>query len=64
LGSTSINSILAKYQDQAFQFADACLMHLAEREKIDTVFTLDRKDFGVYRNKDKKPLSLVSIATD
>lgn len=26
-------------------------MHLAEREEISTVFTLDRRDFGVYRPK-------------
>lgn len=45
----SINAILAKYEDQRFQLADACLMHLANREGIDTVFTLDRKDFEVYK---------------
>ncbi len=54
-----INAILAKYEDQQFQLADACLMHLANREGIDTVFTLDRKDFEVYRPKSGTPLILL-----
>jgi len=29
--------------------ADASLVHLANRESIDTIFTLDRRDFSVYR---------------
>lgn len=29
-----IESILSKYADQSFQLADACLMHLAEREGV------------------------------
>ena len=31
------------------QLADAALVYLAEREGLDTVFTLDRRDFSVYR---------------
>lgn len=45
----AINSILEKYEDQSFQLADAALMHLAEREDVDAIFTLDRKDFQLYR---------------
>ncbi len=44
-----IQAILDQYQDQGFQLADACLMYLAEREKVDCVFTLDRRDFSVFR---------------
>jgi len=54
-----INSILEKYEDQGFQLADAALMYLAEREQIDRVFTLDERDFLVYRNSSGKPLSIV-----
>jgi len=53
--------IVGHYADQDFDFADACLMHLAEREGIDTVFTLDRKDFLVFLLAGRKPLTLVSI---
>jgi uncharacterized protein len=46
---SGIATILAKYQTLGLQLADATLVHLANREGIDTVFTLDRRDFGVLR---------------
>lgn len=42
-------AILARYKDLGIQLADASLAHLANREGIETVFTLDRRDFGVLR---------------
>jgi predicted nucleic acid-binding protein len=30
-------------------FADATLVHLANREKLTTVFTVDQSDFHTYR---------------
>jgi predicted nucleic acid-binding protein len=45
----AIASILAKYRNLEIQLADAALMHLADREGIDSIFTLDRRDFGVMR---------------
>ena len=44
-----IGKILQRYRKLNAQLADAALVHLAEREGIDTVFTLDRRDFSVYR---------------
>ncbi len=44
-----ITAILAKYKGLGIQLADASLVHLANREGIDTIFTLDRRDFGVLR---------------
>ena len=38
-----------RYADCSPQLADASLVYLAERERIDTVFTLDRRDFSIYR---------------
>ena len=40
---------LTRYRKMGAQIADGALVHLAEREGIDTVFTLDRRDFLVYR---------------
>lgn len=48
-----------KYEDQQPQLADACLMYLAEQEKLDTVFTLDRRDFSVYRLGGRRTLHLL-----
>src|SRR5207247_8002002 len=44
-----ITRIMEKYQNLSTQLADSALLHLAEREGITTVFTLDRRDFWVYR---------------
>ena len=44
-----IASILKKYCDIQIQLADAALVHLAGRDGLDTIFTLDRRDFSVYR---------------
>ncbi len=48
-----------KYEDQQPQLADACLMYLAEQEKLGTVFTLDRRDFSVYRLGGRRTLHLL-----
>lgn len=55
----SIRAILDRYSDQGFDLADACLMHLAERERIKQVFTLDRRDFGIYRLSNGSTLQLL-----
>jgi predicted nucleic acid-binding protein len=44
-----IASILKKYRDIRIQLADAALVHLAGRNGLDTIFTLDQRDFSVYR---------------
>ena len=44
-----IASILKKYRDTGIQLADAALVHLAGRDGLDTIFTLDQRDFSVYR---------------
>jgi predicted nucleic acid-binding protein len=44
-----IASIMTKYRDLRIQLADAALVHLAGRDGLDTVFTLDQRDFLVYR---------------
>lgn len=54
-----IETILAKYADQNFQLADAALMHLAQRENIRQVLTLDRKDFGIFRTDPGQSLHLL-----
>jgi len=44
-----IASILQKYRDIGIQLADAALVHMAARNKLNTIFTLDQRDFSVYR---------------
>ena len=42
-------TFLRKYQRLKPQMADASLVYLAEVHDTDTVFTLDRRDFSVFR---------------
>jgi predicted nucleic acid-binding protein len=54
-----ISAILTKYRDLRVQLADAALLHLANRESIHTIFTLDRRDFEVFRLKNGKRPRLI-----
>jgi len=44
-----IRELMLKYRDLPMDLADAALVRVAERDRIDRVFTIDRKDFEVYR---------------
>ena len=55
----AIGAILKRYRRLRPQLADAALVHLARREQIDTIFTLDRRDFRVYRGPANRALTLV-----
>jgi predicted nucleic acid-binding protein len=54
-----IAAFMKRYESIGAQLADAALVHLAEREGIRTVFTLDRRDFSVYRLKRNRTLKLL-----
>lgn len=56
----AISNVFATFDDQDTDLADACLVHLAERESIPTVFTFDRRHFSVYRTASGKALSILS----
>jgi len=51
-----IKDLTIKYSDLPMDFADACLVFLAEKLNINTVATIDR-DFDVYRLKGKQPFT-------
>jgi len=62
LGETDlppIVAILAKYEGLGLQLADASLVHLANREGIEEIFTLDRRDFGVVRLAHGKKVQVI-----
>lgn len=44
-----IRELMKKYRDLPMDLADAALVAVAERERIRRIFTLDRRDFEVYR---------------
>lgn len=44
-----MRELMRKYRDLPMDLADAALVRAAEREKISRVFTIDRRDFELYR---------------
>jgi predicted nucleic acid-binding protein len=55
----AIDGILKTYANLRPQLADAALVHLAERDQMLTIFTLDRRDFTVYRLSRNRRLRLI-----
>ena len=58
-GGQRVADVMKEYRDIRPQLADAALVYLAGREGIDTIFTLDRRDFGVYRSTHKRAFRIV-----
>ena len=44
-----IRELMDQYSDRPMDLADAALIRVAERDNIRRFFTVDRKDFSVYR---------------
>jgi predicted nucleic acid-binding protein len=44
-----MRELMRKYRDLPMDLADAALVRVAERERLRRIFTLDRRDFQVYR---------------
>jgi hypothetical protein len=44
-----VRALMRKYRDLPMDLADAALVRLAERDGITRIFTLDRRDFTIYR---------------
>jgi uncharacterized protein len=44
-----MRSLMEKYRDLPMDLADAALVRVAERENLRRIFTLDRRDFSLYR---------------
>ena len=51
--------LMKKYRDLPMDLADAALVAVAERERITRVFTLDRRDFNVYKPAGMKRFQII-----
>ncbi len=54
-----IDALMRKYHDRPMDFAGATLVHLAQRESLSTVFTIDHDDFETYRVGGRKRLRIL-----
>ena len=59
----SIRKLMRQYADLPMDFADATLVQVAKRQDIDQVFTLDRRDFTVYRLGRGKAFTIIPDTT-
>lgn len=56
--AASISAILLKYRDTPADFADACLIHLADELDTGDILTLD-SDFAHYRWRRNRPFNML-----
>lgn len=54
-----IGELMHQYSDRPMDFADATLVHLARRESLTMVFTVDHSDFETYRIEGRKRFRIV-----
>jgi uncharacterized protein len=46
---SDLEELMRRYHDRPMDFADATLVHIAHRESLSTVYTIDHDDFETYR---------------
>ena len=55
----AIHILMAQYADCPMDFADATLVHLAARERISLILTVDHDDFETYRLPGRKKFTVL-----
>ena len=55
----ALERLMRTYADRPMDFADATLVHLAQRESLSTVFTIDHDDFETYRIERRRRFRIV-----
>jgi predicted nucleic acid-binding protein len=60
--ATELGKLSVRYASLRPQLADLALVHLANRDKFDTTFTLDQRDFSVCRFAKNRPFRIVPQA--
>lgn len=58
--AASVARLLKRYRDQQMQLADACLVRMSELKRDSRVFTLDKREFRVYRRFERQVIPLVT----
>ena len=53
-----IKELTEKYHDLPMDFADSCLVYLAEKMNLNTIATIDR-DFSIYRIKGRRKFRII-----
>jgi uncharacterized protein len=56
-----LHSLMSQYWDRPMGFADATLVHLANRESLTTILTVDQADFATYRLAGKRRFQVLPL---
>jgi uncharacterized protein len=54
-----LHALMSRYFDRPMDFADTTLVHLARRESLSVILTVDQADFATYRIEGKRQLRVV-----
>jgi predicted nucleic acid-binding protein len=54
-----LHALMAQYADRPMDFADATLVHLAARERLSTILTIDHDDFETYRLPGRRKFTIL-----
>lgn len=54
-----LQALMARYADSPMDFADATLVHLAARERLSVILTIDHDDFETYRLPGRKRFTIL-----
>lgn len=56
---SQVQILMQDYADRPMGFADATLVHLAARERLGTILTIDHDDFETYRLPGRKKFTIL-----
>jgi uncharacterized protein len=59
-----IDTLMSRYRDRPMDFADATLVHVANRESISLILTIDHNDFETYRLAGNRKFTIRPQRTD
>lgn len=54
-----LHALMAQHADRPMDFADATLVHLAARERLSVILTIDHDDFETYRLPGRKKFTVL-----
>jgi len=56
-----MHALMSRYWDHPMDFADATLVHLAKRESLSVILTVDQSDFSTYRIEGKRQFRVLPV---
>lgn len=56
-----LRTLMSRYWDRPMDFADATLVHLANRESLSVILTVDQADFATYRLEGKRRFRVLPL---